>query len=157
MKYRLLTDDELSHFEGDLKAFLIVNGIDGPEWEKINKETPEKALGLIEIFSDNVLEIVYSKIHYAEFRAPKSLMVFKINENSTDLISLQLPENSTANFSTVESIHAALTQHAGEIQFFRQSRKHTKTREFEVHALIDQGCVPSDEEFWLSLETITSN
>jgi hypothetical protein len=44
MKYRRLTQEELTHLEGDLKAFLIINGIEGEAWEKLNQESPEKAL-----------------------------------------------------------------------------------------------------------------
>jgi hypothetical protein len=40
MKYRRLTQEELTHLEGDLKAFLIINGIDGEAWEKLNQESP---------------------------------------------------------------------------------------------------------------------
>ena len=47
MKYRMLKADELSALEGDLKAFLIVNGIDGSIWERINNEEPEKAVKLV--------------------------------------------------------------------------------------------------------------
>jgi len=44
MKYRILTADELVHFEEELKQFLIVNGVHGDEWEKMNRETPERAV-----------------------------------------------------------------------------------------------------------------
>lgn len=157
MKFRLLSNDELSFLEEELKAFLIVNGIDGPEWEKINKETPDKAVGLVEIFSDEVLQKVYSKIEFVEFRSPKTVMVFKIGDTSADLISLQVDENSSVDLSTPESIHSALQHKANEIQFFKQFRLHTKSKEEEIHLLLENGCVPSVEEFWLSLKKITSN
>ncbi|MCO5258977.1 MAG: DUF6495 family protein [Crocinitomicaceae bacterium] len=154
MKYRLLTDDELSSLEDELKAFLIVNGVDGTEWEKINKQSPEKAVRLVELFSDSVLEKVYSKIQFLEFRSPKMCLVFKINEDNSDLISLQVKENSIADLSTIESIHNALIQHARDILMFTQNKKHTKSRGEEVHLLLEQGCVPSVEEFWLSLNKV---
>lgn len=155
MKYRLLNNDELSLLEDDLKAFLIINGIDGTEWEHINKKEPEKAIGLVEIFSDTVLEKVYSKIQFLEYRSLKTCIVFHCKAEETEFISLQLNERSTADLSTPESIHQALLNNAGEIQFIRQSRPHNKTREEEIHQLLEQGCTPSVQEFWVSLETVT--
>ena len=55
MKYRYLTPEELQLFEDELIQFLIVNGIDGPEWEKINKTNPDKARELVGLFSDVVI------------------------------------------------------------------------------------------------------
>ncbi len=155
MKFRILTHEELSALEDDLKAFLIINGIDGPEWERINRNDPQKAVGLVEIFSNTVLEKVYGKIHYLEFRSPKTCIAFHCKENETDLISLSLNKTSPADFSTPASIHQALINNAGDIQFIKHSRIHTRTREEEVHLLLGQGCVPSVREFWVSLETVT--
>jgi hypothetical protein len=62
MKYRCLTDDELRLLADDLKHFLIVNGVHAEEWEYINKVNPSKATQLVELFSDTVLDKVYSKI-----------------------------------------------------------------------------------------------
>lgn len=157
MKFRILTNDELNVLEEDLKAFLIVNGVDGSEWEKINKNSPEKAVALVELFSDMVLEKVYSKLQYLEFRSPKTCMVFNCGTSETRLISLQLDEKSPADLSTPESIHQALLQHANTIQFLKHTRVHQKTREEEIHQLIEQGCVPSVKEFWVSLETVIDN
>lgn len=155
MKFRLLTNEELSALENDLKAFLIVNGVDGTEWEHINKNQPEKALQLVELFSDTVLQKVYEKIRFLEFRSAKTCIVFNCEKEETKLISLQLSEKSTADLSTPESIHKALVQFPQDIQFIKQSRPHKKTREEEVHQLLEQGCIPSVEEFWVSLESVT--
>ncbi|MBC9813848.1 hypothetical protein H9Y05_15335 [Crocinitomicaceae bacterium CZZ-1] len=155
MKFRCLTNEELTVLEDDLKAFLIVNGIDGDEWAKINQNEPEKAMKLVEIFSDSVLQIAYSNIHYVEYRSPKTCIVFHCGDTDTEIISLQLNETAPADLSTPESIHHALVNHAGEIQFIRQSKPNNKTREEEIHQLLDQGCVPSSKEFWVSLEAVT--
>lgn len=155
MKFRSLTNEELHALEDDLKAFLIVNGIDGPEWEKINRSDPQKAMRLVELFSDTVLEKAYSNIHYLEFRSPSTCIVFNCREQETELISLQLSETSPADLSTPESIHQALLHNAGDIQYINQSRAHTKSRAEEVHQLIEQGCTPSVKEFWISLKTVT--
>lgn len=151
----MLNSDELSVLEDDLKAFLIINGIDGDEWELINKYEPQKAIGLVEIFSDTVLQKVYSKIQFLEYRSPKTCIVFNCKADETELISLQLDENSKGDLSTPESIHHTLLSNSKGIQFLRQYRSHKKTREEEIHQLLEQGCVPSVRDFWVSLETVT--
>lgn len=155
MKFRCLTNEELAVLENDLKAFLIVNGIDGDEWAKINQNEPEKAIKLVEIFSDSVLHIAYSKMKYVEYRSPKTCIVFHCGDTNTEIISLQLNETTQADLSTPESIHHALLNHAGDIQLNRQSKPNNKSREEEIHQLLEQGCVPSSKEFWVSLEAIT--
>lgn len=155
MKFRCLTNEELTVLEDDLKAFLIVNGIDGDEWKKINQNAPEKAMKLVEIFSDSVLQIAYSKIHYVEYRSPKTCIVFHCKDTDMEIISLQLNETAEADLSTPESIHHTLLNYASEIQFTRRSKNNTKSREEEIHQLLDQGCVPSSKEFWISLEAVT--
>ena len=81
MKYRILSQEELELLEDDLKAFLIVNGIHGDEWREMNKSNPVKAVELVELFSDTVLQKVYDKIRFIEHRSPKSCMVFHLKED----------------------------------------------------------------------------
>ncbi len=153
MKYRLLTDDELTHLEEELKHFLIVNHVHKEEWEKINKEQPELALELVGLFSDQVLQRVYENIHYLENRSKDACFVFHCDKENVHLIALQSKNQEAAlDFSTPESIHETLTKQGKEVGFFRHSKPYTKSREEEIHQLIEQGCVKSTESFWKSLE-----
>ena len=56
MKYRILSNEELSHLEEDFKHFLIVNGVHAEEWEALNNNDVDKAVQLVEVFSDTVLQ-----------------------------------------------------------------------------------------------------
>lgn len=157
MKYRILSDEELSHLEGDLKAFLIINGIEGETWKKMNEEEPEKALALIELFSDKVLETIYEKINYLEFRTSDSCLVFHLGEKEQSLISIQKKNSaSSVDLSTPEGIHDALKNHFAELEFFTSKRNYTQEREAEIHTLINQGCVLSTPEFWSALVEVIS-
>lgn len=151
MKYRLLSNEELLALEDDLKAFLIINGIDGATWENINKTEPEKALGLVELFSDSVLQKVYEKIEFLEFRSLKNCIVFHCTSLGIEAISLYLNKDSQGDFSTPENIHHTLINYTSDIRFSRQSQTYKKNREEEIHQLLEQGCVPSVKEFWVSL------
>ncbi len=157
MKYRRLTQEELTHLEGDLKAFLIINGIEGEAWEKLNKETPDKAQQLVDLFSDNVLQTVYEKVNFLEFRRPDSCIVFQMGKTEQALIAINKKPSSKLDLSTVESIHAALTNHINELDFFQSKKAYTQARETEIHLLLEQGCVLSVQEFWDSLTEVIGN
>ena len=153
MKFRMLTDEELEVFAEDLKHFLIVNGVHSEEWEEINKNDKEKAIQLVELFSDNVLQIVYEKMKFIEHRSPKSCMVFQFKEDEIELISLNV-KNGKSDLSTPESIHDALVNRPNEIALFKTTKKYNKKRETEIHEMLTQGCVNSSEEFWVSLNKL---
>ena len=93
MKYRMLSDEELQLFEEDLKHFLIVNGVHGEEWEKMNQEHPEEAKNLVGLFSDTVLQKVYEKLKFLEHRTKSSCMVFQLKDNSIEMISINAKED----------------------------------------------------------------
>ena len=155
MKYRVLSDEELQHLEGDLKAFLIINGIHGEEWEKLNKEEPQKAIDLVGLFSDQVLQTVYEKVKFLEHRSPGSCLVFHFEEKEQELIAIQKTGNSEAiDLSSVDGIHQALSTMPGELSFFTSKKAYSDSREMEIHQLIEQGAVLSDADFWNSLKEI---
>ncbi len=155
MKFRILSDEELKLFEDDLKHFLIANGIDGDSWEKINKEDPEKAVDLIGIFSDTILQKVYERIRFLEFRSKEKCFVFRMGEEGIELIALEGSEK--VDLSTPESIHSALIETPSEIKFFKTAKKYSLPREVEIHKMLNDGCVPSHETFWIQLNNVLNN
>ena len=156
MKYRYLTDDELSYFAEELKQFLIVNGIYNDEWTKINQENPDKARDLVGIFSDQILEKVYSNIHFLENRSEERCTVIHISEEKSELIILERkPENTFPSFSTPENIHLALQKNLQDIQFFKASKPNGIEKSILIHQYLQQDFVPSNKEFWSSLITLT--
>ena len=154
MKYRILSDEELQHLEGDLKAFLIINGIHGEEWEKLNLEEPEKAIALVELFSDQVLQTVYEKVKFLEHRTPDACLVFHFAEKEQELIAIQKKPGSSIDLSSVEGMHQALSKELKQLSFFTSKKPYNDPREKEIHQLIEQGAVLSSEIFWNSLREI---
>ena len=152
----MLSAEELVPFEEDLKQFLIVNGVHGDEWEQMNRDTPEKAIELVALFSDMVLQKVYEKIMFLEFRSVDSCLVFHCLSDRSLLIAIQHTQPDL-DLSTPESIHSALSGELSKLNFFRSEKIHQHSREEEVHRLFEQGCVPSDEAFWNALVAVVSN
>lgn len=152
MKYRILSQEELSLLENDLKQFLIVNHVYKEEWAEINVKNPALAAELIELFSDNVLQIVYEKIRFLEHRSVDSCFVFKCDPDKLELIAIQKKDaTSDVDLSTPESIHEALTKKPEQLTFFRNEKPYAQQRELEIHQMLEQGCVNSTESFWDAL------
>jgi len=151
MKYRILSNEELSHLEEDFKHFLIVNGVHAEEWEALNKKDVDKAVQLVEVFSDTVLQKVYEKIEYVEFRSVDTCMVFHMCQEKIELISIHRKASSEVDLSSVDSIHEALKNDAEQLNFFKTEKPYSKNREAEIHEMIEQGCVLSSSQFWTAL------
>ena len=151
MKYRILTNEELAHLEEDFKQFLIVSGVHAEEWEEMNKTEISKAVQIVEIFSDTVLQKVYEKIKFVEFRSENSCIVFDCQEDKIELISIQGKSGIHVNLSTPESIHNELKKNFKNLQFHRSEKNYSSSREKELYDLLEQGCVVSSKEFWEQL------
>ena len=123
----MLTHEELTHLDEDLKHFLIVNGVHDTEWEELNKNTPEKAAELVGVFSDTVLQKVYEKLQYLEFRSPDACLVFHCGPDKMTVVALNRKAGEI-DLSTPEGIHDALVNHAGGLTFFRSEKAYTADR-----------------------------
>lgn len=150
MRFRKLTIEELTTLEPELKQFLILNEIYGDDWEKLNQENPEKAQSLVDIFSDNVLDKVYSKIDFLEKRASNAFSVFSVT--NTDIETITIQSNNLELF-TNEQIEVALNKHLAELEIFCGTKKIETTKSDEVFKLIQSGCDLSTYDVWHSFSS----
>lgn len=155
MKYRMLTKEEMQVFDDDFKHFLIVNGVSNEEWIEMNRSNIEKATSLVELFADTVFQKVYEKIKFVEHRSDASCMVFKLNKENIELISINRTSEEVS-LSTPEGIHEALVKYPELLTVFKTEKTYSKERELEIHEMISQGCVNSSEAFWVMLEKTIS-
>lgn len=144
----MLTGEELEVLAEDLKHFLIVNGVHDDEWREMNVSDIAKATSLVQLFSDTVLQKVYEKIQFIEHRSETSCLVFKLEKDKIELISLNRKPDSKVDLSTPDSIHEALVKHPNELTFFKSEKNYSQERELEIHEMVAQGCVNSTKEFW---------
>lgn len=153
----MLTHEELTHLDEDLKHFLIVNGVHDTEWESLNANSPEKATELVGVFSDTVLQKVYEKLKYLEFRSPDSCLVFHCDADKMTVIALNRKEGGAPqaiDLSTPDGIHDALVNQPDKLTWFRSEKAYTSERELEIHQMLEQGCVVSTADFWESLQQL---
>ena len=153
MKYRILTKEEMHIFDEDFKHFMITNGVKNEEWLEMNISNIPKAISLVELFSDTVLQKVYEKLQFIEFRSDDTCMIFHCKKENMELISLN-KKSGGSNLSSPESIHEALSKNPDELSIFRTEKAYNETREIEMHQLFEKGCYVSSQEFWDALNIL---
>ena len=146
-KYRILNDEELKELEDEFIHFLIVQGIDNDKWVKINETEKEKAIQLVEIFSNTVLEKAYSKIYFLEYRSETFYSIFKILKNETLVFKVSQKQKGIYNFLKDNELSLAFKEKRN-IVIEKGMKKHKEEKLKEVHKLCTQGCVISNEKKW---------
>lgn len=147
VKYRRLSDEELKELEPELKQFLITNAIYDEEWVKINKNDPEKALSLVDKFSDLVLEKSLEEIKYLVHSSSDSLKLFWYRKNTATLIGLDC-SSSTIDFNSKEWM-LDVPECIDEIKWYKQEKKvSVASRSKEIYQLINAGAEVASEQFF---------
>jgi hypothetical protein len=147
MRFRLLSNEELTHLEEEFKQFLIINHIHADEWKMLNANEPKKALALVELFSDTVLLKVYEKIVYLEFRSKHLFSVYRILPEKIQAIHLK-SESETVSLAHDDEISKAVNEIPLNLSIYRAEKMVKPFKEDEVHRLIEQGCMKSTELVW---------
>ena len=154
IKYRLLSDKELNELKEEFTQFLIIQGIHNDEWNKINKNNPEKALQIVAVFSDTVLEKSYSKVKYLEYKSKSFFSVFEIGEKASKVLQISTT-NDAINLEDIDNIRKHLL--SKEISIQKGEKKHSKERGMEIHQLIFQGCSFTTAETWLHINKLINH
>ena len=147
MRYRMLTEEELNVLSDDFTQFLVVQGIPDESWRKMNLENKEKAIQLVEIFSDTVLAKVYSKIKYLSYVSDKVYSIFRINKDNINLILIKSTE-PTFDFKNENLIPEILSNHPDSWELYSSTKQLDEKLTDEIHKLVTQGCQISKEETW---------
>jgi hypothetical protein len=152
MRFRSLTIDELKELETEFKQFLIINQVYNEEWIEMNKKDLDKANALVDLFSDRVLEKVYSKIDFLEKRDKHTFSVFAVTKTDIETITIQ-SKNQTIELLTNVQIETVLNQHLNELEIYCGTKKLSKDKCDEVFALIKEGCSISTFDVWHSFSS----
>lgn len=153
MRFRILSNEELQHLEEEFKHFLIINHIHADDWAKMNETEPEKAVALVELFSDTVLLKVYEKIEYMEFRSKFLFSVYRILPEKIEAIHIK-SEDETISLENDNEISQAINSSASKLAIYRAEKKVNPFKEDEVHRLAEQSCMKSNELVWEQLHRL---
>jgi len=141
----MLTEEELNVLSEDFTQFLVVQGIDDESWRKMNLDNKEKAIQIVEIFSDTVLAKVYSKIKYLSYVSDKVYSIFRINKDNMNLILIKSTEPTFA-FKNENLIPELLNNHHNSWELYSSTKQLGEKVTDEIHKLVTQGCQISKEE-----------
>lgn len=144
VKYRFLTDEELKGFDEEFKHFLIANGLHAEEWKAMNENNPDKAIEIVGLFSDLILDKVYDKTEHVLHIGEKNMKAFKFFKEKAVLIGVEfkgegvIPKVNTMKF---------IVDNASKMLIYGTSKSFTEEkRNQELHFLVKNGAVLSDEK-----------
>ncbi|HLV43301.1 MAG TPA: DUF6495 family protein [Brumimicrobium sp.] len=103
MKYTRLSLQDLKDLEKEFIEFLILNGIDADEWERLKVKDTDKVEQVIDHFSDVIWEGVLRKTEMVEHRRADKLTVCRVKKGElTTLLIRSL--DSDLNFTKQEDL-----------------------------------------------------
>ena len=155
MRFRLLSLAELEILKDDFIKFLASNTVTASDWVNIKENKPKEALELIEMFSDIVMEKVYSKVVLLEKREKNSLLYFKFDGELMQILGISLNDQSV-DFEQIDSIKIEAMENS-KIEGFRSSKVLSKEQKpIEVHQLITAGAYMGKPALYQVLDKIIS-
>lgn len=158
MKYRRLNPDELESLREDFVLFLAASQMSAPDWEDLKREFPEKAEGIIDLFSDQVFETVLQKVEYLEFKTPQDIKTFRCLPDKIRMLGLMVEGESGVDFTRDQSAQDMLDllQSSGaSLKMYSAEKVYGESREKELFRMLEQGCLISREgEMYKLLDSI---
>lgn len=154
MKYKFLSDGELRLLENELLQFLIVNGIDGSEWQRINSNEPEKAMDLVGLFSDLVWQRSLEKAEFGDIITDKQYLIFQFGKKKVEMFGLR--SKATINASSLSDFVIHMKSNPIDVELMHQTKSYNMSREEEIFSMINNGlhlCDKANFDFLKNLYT----
>lgn len=133
-KYRLLSDEELKELEEDFVKYLVVNGIDAEQWEQLKQNDADKALRIVDLFSDVVFEKILREILFLDFHSSAYFQSIQCLENKMITVAVERKDPST-DLLNVDLNSISLD----DVNIYRGEKKYVENREKELFELIQKG------------------
>jgi hypothetical protein len=150
-KYRLLTIDELQALEKEFIDFLILNGIEAKDWEKLKVNDKPAAEKVIELFSDVVFEKIFRKVEYLEQRSTKEIRSFQCLPDKLVLVGIKAPASSHADFNNPDYISSVIKNPTEEFDVYTSEKVYAVQREVELFEMTQTGCTISDGKLFKAI------
>ena len=144
MAYRLLTIEELALFQKEFIDFLVINGIDADEWEKIKIREPKKTDEIIAIFSRFIFESVFKKVKYLDFISEFQIKSFQCLNEKIILVGLD------SGIKITNKNWGEIQKHPQTKLFFTEKEYQTN-REEELFNMVQNGAQISDGDWFKKL------
>lgn len=148
MKYRRLGKEELLELEQEFVRFLASHSITAEDWEKMKKESQEKAEGMIDIFSDIVFEQTLKKITYLELKTPRDYRTFHCLSEKIFMVGILIEGPSNLDFTQnlpPQEMMAQLQMSNAKLKLYKGEKTYNKEREVELFELMQKGALISKD------------
>lgn len=157
MKYHKLSAAELEPLEAEFIKFLIVQGLDGSDWNKIKANEPNEAEAVMEQFSDMVIERSLLNIKYLELIMDKAIYTFQCAETEIKLNAMTIDSDSAFSFSkdtSIEHIQGLLANDALRVNVFTQTKSYQPDRNSELYGMLNNQFSISDGVWFTAIEKL---
>jgi hypothetical protein len=102
MNFRILSSEELSPLEKDFTIFLVANGIDADEWQKIKSNDLERAQEYLKGFSDSVWFKIFSSRKYMTYKSENNIYYLDFQNHKMLNINVELFEGEVKSLGLKE-------------------------------------------------------
>ena len=160
MKYKRLTNDELSELEKEFVRFLSTYQINAQDWEKMKDSEPKKVEELIEVFSDLVYEKTLTNIEYLEFKTPNDIKTFHCQKDKIVMMGLMVEGDVTIDFTqnfSADKMSELIQKSNAQVNLYSAEKQYKGDREEELFKMLNWGCLISkDGHLYRTLEGLKS-
>lgn len=161
MKFRRLNSEELQELEKEFIQFLVTHSITAPDWVKLKEEEPEKAEGLLDLFSDIVFEKVVQNVNYLEYRTPDDIKTFHCLEGKIVLNGLRMEGQAPIDLTTdlpPAQMFQELQKADVKLQIYTAEKTYKPDRSAELFRMLEGGAKISREgQLFLAIEAFKGN
>jgi hypothetical protein len=142
LKFRPLTQQELSELETEFKHFLVINELYDAEWRQLASENPAKAQEFIDLFANIVLEKAYNQMPGLLQIGNDFITVFDFRHDVWNLFHFQWNSEETRTDINPENWLEYIQEAWPKLILKKGTKISSEQKVEEVFSLICKGAAP---------------
>ncbi|MEN9969111.1 MAG: hypothetical protein RIR94_1305 [Bacteroidota bacterium] len=146
LKFRPLTTQELTELETEFKQFLVINALYDDEWRQLAANNPSKAQEFIDLFSNIVLEKVYTKLPGLLHIGEDFITVFDFQKDIWNFYHFQLTSNISLSEINADNFLAFIRTSWSALTLKKGTKRSSEQKAEQVYTLICKGATPLHEQ-----------
>jgi len=142
VKFRRLSIEELRELEQEFINFLVVNGIEAKDWEKMKQQDLQRAEDMLDIFSDFVFEKIFLKVRFLNLKSAKKIYSYQCLEDKFVCVSAEISAQSMLDLGNLDLQNYPIDQKIFKIE--TNEKSYNLPRALELFILTQSGAEISD-------------
>jgi hypothetical protein len=142
MKYRRLHADELEELRTEFVQFLVANTVTATDWEQLKVESPARAEGLLDLFSEVVFDKIIDQIEYLTYKTPQDIKTFHCTAELIKLRGIRVEGKGTVDLTQnlePTKLMAALRASGAKVQVYAAEKAYQPDRQRELFRMLEGG------------------